>query len=149
MLFLTSNQRCQSTEGNFFKCQHPVTNLCSAVVDFRRDNCVDDDRKTDVCVCVCVCVWVWTQRDRGANYSGSVVRLMQRFQLLLLLHSSTCHYRCWTSYDITPSPRKRGQPAGFWLGGQCPLAAWGEIFFEKLTAKWCILKYIWINMWSV
>jgi len=31
---------------------------------------------------------------------------------------------------------------------QCPLAAWGEQIFENLTTKWCILKYIWINMWS-
>jgi len=41
-----------------------------------------------------------------------------------------------------------GTSAGFWLGGQCPLAAWGEENFENLTTKWCILKYIWINMWS-
>ena len=32
--------------------------------------------------------------------------------------------------------------AGFWLGGQCPLAARGEENFENLTTKWCILKYI-------
>ena len=30
---------------------------------------------------------------------------------------------------------------GFWLGGQCPLAAWSEKFLENLTTKWCILKY--------
>jgi len=41
-----------------------------------------------------------------------------------------------------------GTSAGFWLGGQCPLAAWGEENFENLTTKWCILKYILINMWS-
>ena len=43
-----------------------------------------------------------------------------------------------------------GTSAGFWLGGQCPLAAWEEENFENLTTKWCILKYrpIWINMWS-
>jgi len=34
--------------------------------------------------------------------------------------------------------------AGFWLGGQCPLAAWGEENFENLTMKWCILKYIYV-----
>jgi len=34
--------------------------------------------------------------------------------------------------------------AGFWSGGQCPLAAWGEENFENLTTKWCIMKYIWI-----
>ena len=38
--------------------------------------------------------------------------------------------------------------AGFWLGGQCPLAAWGEENFENLATKWCILKYIWINVVS-
>ena len=38
--------------------------------------------------------------------------------------------------------------AGFSLEGQCPLAAWSEENFENLTMKWCILKYIWINMWS-
>jgi len=32
--------------------------------------------------------------------------------------------------------------------GQCPLATWGEENCENLTTKWCILKYIWINMWS-
>ena len=32
--------------------------------------------------------------------------------------------------------------AGFWLGGQCPLAACREENFENLTTKWCILKYI-------
>jgi len=31
--------------------------------------------------------------------------------------------------------------AGFWLGGRCPLAAWGEENFENLTTKWRILKY--------
>ena len=41
-----------------------------------------------------------------------------------------------------------GTSAWFWLGGQCPLAAWGKENFENLTTKWCILKYIWINMWS-
>ena len=41
-----------------------------------------------------------------------------------------------------------GTSAGFWLGGQCPVAAWGEENFENSTTKWCILKYIWINMWS-
>jgi len=30
--------------------------------------------------------------------------------------------------------------AGFWLGGQCPLAVRGEENFENLTTKWCILK---------
>ena len=35
-----------------------------------------------------------------------------------------------------------GTSAGFWLGGQSPLAAWGEENFENLTTKWCILKYI-------
>ena len=35
-----------------------------------------------------------------------------------------------------------GTSAGFWLGGQCPLAARGEENFENLTTKWCILKYI-------
>jgi len=34
------------------------------------------------------------------------------------------------------------------VGGSMPLAAWGEENFENLTTKWCILKYIWINMWS-
>jgi len=34
------------------------------------------------------------------------------------------------------------------LGGQWPLATWGEENSENLTTKWCILKYIWINMWS-
>jgi len=43
---------------------------------------------------------------------------------------------------------QHGTSAGFWLGGQCPLAARGEENFENLTTKWCILKYIWINMWS-
>jgi len=38
-----------------------------------------------------------------------------------------------------------GTSAGVWLGDQCPLAAWGE---ENLTTKWCILKYVRINMWS-
>ena len=32
--------------------------------------------------------------------------------------------------------------------GQCPLAARGEENLENLATKWCILKYIWINMWS-
>ena len=32
--------------------------------------------------------------------------------------------------------------AGVWLGGQCPLAARGEVNSENLTTKWCILKYI-------
>ena len=41
-----------------------------------------------------------------------------------------------------------GTYAGFGLGGQCPLAAWGQENFEYLTTKWCILKYIWIRMWS-
>ena len=41
-----------------------------------------------------------------------------------------------------------GTSAGFWLGGQCPLAARGEENFENLTTKWCILKYIWKNVWS-
>ena len=45
-------------------------------------------------------------------------------------------------------PMLPGTSEGFWLGGQCPLAAWGEENFENLTTKWCILKYIWINMWS-
>jgi len=31
--------------------------------------------------------------------------------------------------------------AGFWLGGRCLLAAWGEENFENLTTKWRILKY--------
>jgi len=35
-----------------------------------------------------------------------------------------------------------GTSAGFWLGGQCPLAAWSEGNFENLTTKWCILEYI-------
>jgi len=30
--------------------------------------------------------------------------------------------------------------------GVSPLAAWGEENFENLTTKWCILKYIWINV---
>ena len=29
-----------------------------------------------------------------------------------------------------------GTSAGFWLGGQCPLAARGEENFENLTTKW-------------
>ena len=37
-----------------------------------------------------------------------------------------------------------GTSAGFWLGGQCPLAALSEEYFENLTTKWCTLKYIWI-----
>jgi len=41
-----------------------------------------------------------------------------------------------------------GTSAGFWLGRQCPVAAWGEENLENSTTKWCILKYIWINMWS-
>ena len=32
--------------------------------------------------------------------------------------------------------------AGFWLGGQCPIATCGEENFENLTTKRCILKYI-------
>jgi len=35
-----------------------------------------------------------------------------------------------------------GTSAGFWLGGQCPLATRGKENFENLTTKWCILKYI-------
>ena len=40
-----------------------------------------------------------------------------------------------------------GTSARFWLGGQCPVAAWNEENFENLTTTLCILKYIWINMW--
>ena len=36
-----------------------------------------------------------------------------------------------------PRPRRihTGTSAGFWLGGQCPLAAWTEENFENLTTK--------------
>ena len=41
-----------------------------------------------------------------------------------------------------PTTGQPGTSAGFWLGGQCPLAAWGEENSGNLTTKWCILKYI-------
>jgi len=44
-----------------------------------------------------------------------------------------------SAFELQP-----GTSAGLWLGGQCPLAAWGKEKFENLTTKWCILKYIWI-----
>ena len=51
------------------------------------------------------------------------------------------------TFGVKPS-LLHGLPTWFWLGDQCPLAAWGEENFENFTTKWCILKYIWINMWS-
>ena len=38
--------------------------------------------------------------------------------------------------------------AVFWLGGSMPPCRLSEENFENLTTKWCILKYIWINMWT-
>jgi len=50
--------------------------------------------------------------------------------------------------DVSELEQSPGTSVEFWLGGQCPLATWGEENFENLTTKWCILKYIWIDMWS-
>ena len=39
--------------------------------------------------------------------------------------------------------------AGFWLGGQCPLAAWGEENFENLATKWCMHSEVYLNKYVV
>ena len=62
-----------------------------------------------------------------------------------------CGRRLWMTKRGTDVAvyMKPGTSAGFWLGGQCPLAAWGEEIFENLTTKLCILKFIWINNYLV
>jgi len=50
--------------------------------------------------------------------------------------------------DLDPRSTATGTSAGFWLGGSMPPCRMRRIFFENLTTKWCILKYIRINVWS-
>ena len=70
---------------------------------------------------------VWTDRSMHTQHNGA--------------HHCLC----------TRSEMPDSQPAtsaGFWVRGSMPPAAWGGENLENLTTKWCILKYIWINMWS-
>ena len=54
-------------------------------------------------------------------------RLVPHAYFILHLFRTLIYHVPSFSYNSTPSRAS----AGFWLGGQCPLAAWGEIFFEK------------------
>ena len=60
--------------------------------------------------------WPWHCFLNGSNAAASTAPTLVR--------------RCTRAY------------AGFWLGGQCFLAAWGEDNCENLTTKWCIVMYI-------
>ena len=78
---------------------------------------------------------------RTAGQTSSQVRVHPRDAILArLLATALCLSVC-----LSVRPRAS---ARFWLGGQCPLAAWGEENCQNLTKKWCILKYIWISVWS-
>ena len=87
--------------------------------------------------------WIVDETGIAAKLVGKSANWWTRLELLLF----NSHRRRDASRPSRPDPLSRGS-AWLWLGGQCHLAAGGEENFENLTTKWCILKYIWINMWS-
>ena len=58
-----------------------------------------------------------------------------------------CNTNSSTTVALTHAAFQKppGTSAGFWLGGQCPLAAWDDKNLENFTMKRCILEYICIN----
>jgi len=84
--------------------------------------------------------WLFTT-SRSTNPLTPLLRSVVHLLCSLFLKLT----KFWLTHRVAVAA---GTSAGFWLGGQFPLAAWGEENFENLTTKWCILKYIWINMWS-
>jgi len=142
------SQQCQSTEGfewdihlksvnQYSLCPAfgSVVAVCRAV---RRGGCCAGSRS-----------W-WSRRDlrrkRERNRNSSSARSNDVCTAKRWLKSNRSTYVGATVTACLCS--LQGRPQDFGYGGQCPLATWGEENLENLTTKWCILKYIWINMWS-
>ena len=74
--------------------------------------------------------------------SSSIVNGMRRHDHVTLSVTRHSAAEFYDYRNLLVCQCHAGTSAGFWLGGQCPLAAWGEDNFKNLTTKWCILKYI-------
>ena len=104
---------------------------------------------TDVDRCVVVGSWHWSTecqvvlRCYWQVQNHHLERVSCAHLVGIALSISSSSFSSLNTYSLTYLYTYLSKTsAGFWLGGQCPLAAWGE---ENLTTKWCILKYIWIN----
>jgi len=79
-------------------------------------------------VFVCICVF---------QYTLSL--------LIVCIHLSHSAVRCQQSFASEMTCCAKGVRRILVRGVN---ATWGEENFENLTTKWCILEYMWINVWS-
>ena len=122
---------------------------------YRLTRVVPDKGPLNVCVCVCVngcvCIICGCGCDQRVKTSSSVTVLwcvlLTRGSVMVKLTAKMAPTNSTAVSDclvLFARPGGRNVRRILVRG----VSAWGEENFKNLTTKWCILEYIWINMWS-